>query len=101
VAVVAHLGPGVDLLAWLAVAGAEVAVVEHQRPQPAGGERLGEAVEEHLLDSGEAVGHDDRGNRIGGPVGQVQPAPQGDILGVELNILAHGTSLPSASALQL
>jgi hypothetical protein len=39
VAVVADLGPGVDLLAWLAVAGAEVAVVEHQRPQPAGGER--------------------------------------------------------------
>ena len=99
-AVVADLLPGVDLLTRLAVAGAEVAVVEHQRPQPPGGERLREVIEEHLLDSGEAVGQDDRGNRTGGPVWQVQPAPQGHTLGVELDILSHGTSLPSAGRLQ-
>jgi hypothetical protein len=89
VAVVADLRPRVDLLARLAVAGAEVAVVEHQRPKATGGERLTEAVEIHLLDGGEAVRHHDRGDRPGGPVGQVQPATQGHALGVELDVLSH------------
>ena len=96
VAVVAHLGPGVDLLARLAVAGPEVAVVEHQRPQPAGGEHLGEAVQVHLLDGGEAVGHDDGGDRVAGPVGHIEPASQGHAFGVELDILAHCRLLPVA-----
>ena len=88
-AIIAHLGPRVDLLARFAVAGAEVAVVEHQRSQPAGSERLGEAVQEHLLDGGKAVGHDDRGNRAGNPIGQIQPAPQRHPFGVELDIPPH------------
>jgi hypothetical protein len=85
--------------ALLAVAGAEVTVVEHQRPEPTGGERLGEAVEVHLLDRGEAVGHDDGGNWTCGSVGQVQPAPQRYALGVELDVLSHRQPLPSASRL--
>jgi len=71
VAIVACLGPWIDLLAWLPVAGTEVAVVEHKCPKPCGGERLRISVEVHLLDGGKAVGHDDGGNRIGGPIGQV------------------------------
>jgi hypothetical protein len=97
VAVVADLLPGVDLLARLAVAGAEIAVVEHQRPQPPGGERLGEVVQVHFLDRGEAVGHDDGGDRAAGLIGEVQPAPQGHTFGVELDVLSHGSS--SASGL--
>ena len=65
VAVVAHLLPGIDLLARLAVAGAEVAVVEDERREAGGGEHLGEAVEIHLLHGREAVRHDDR--RARGP----------------------------------
>src|SRR6266498_1820888 len=95
VAVVADLRPRINLLAWLAVACTEIAVVEYQGPEPAGGERLREAVEVHLLDRGEAVGHDDGGDRAGGRVGQVQPAPQRHALGVELDVLAHHCLLPS------
>jgi hypothetical protein len=36
-------------LSQLAVARAEIAVVEHQDAEPGGGEHLGKAVEIHLL----------------------------------------------------
>ena len=49
VAVIADLLPGIDFLPRLAVAGAEVPVVEHQRAEPGVGERLGEPIEIHLL----------------------------------------------------
>ena len=58
VPVVADLRPRVDLLARLTVAGAEAAVVEDQDVEPGRGKHLGEAVQVHLLNRGEAVRHD-------------------------------------------
>lgn len=56
-AVVADLRPRVDLLAGFAIAGTEVAVVEHDRSQAVRREVLAEAVQVHLLDRRVAVGH--------------------------------------------
>ena len=64
VPVVADLRPGVDLQTGRPVAVAEVPVVEDQRVQSVRGEHLGELVQVHLLDRGEAVGHDDRRGRF-------------------------------------
>ena len=94
VAVVAHLLPGVDLQPGLAVARAEVAVVEDDRPQAGGGEHLREPVEVHLLDGGEAVGHHDRRDRPRRSVGDVVPAPQSHALGIELDVASHVVSFP-------
>ena len=93
-AVVAHLRPGVDLLAGLAVAGAEVAVVEHQRVEPGRGEEFGVAVQVHLLDRGEAVRQDDRRRRAGRVVGAVEPAAQGHAFGVELDVASSHCRSP-------
>src|ERR1035438_5900960 len=87
VPVVPDLGPRVDLLAGLALAGPEAAVVEHQRIQPGRGEHLGEAVQVHLLDRGETVRHDDGGPGAARPaLSRVEPATQRDALSVELDI---------------
>ena len=96
VAVVAHLLPGVDLLTRLAVARAEVAVVEHERVQARRGEHLGEGVEVHLLDRGEPVRHHDGGSPPGHPLPPVQPPSQGDALGVELDVATIHDGLPTA-----
>ena len=86
VPVVADLRPRVDLLPGLAVAGTEVAVVEHEHVQPGGGEHLGETVQVHLLDRGEAVRHDDGRSGAAGAAGRVEPAAQGDALCIELDV---------------
>src|SRR6266566_5209784 len=84
--VVADLRPRVDLLARLPVAGAEAAVVEDQGVEPGRGERLGEPVQVHLLDRGEAVRHDHGGPGRARPFRGVEPAAQGDALSVELDV---------------
>ena len=88
-AVVANLGPRVDLLARLAIARTEVAVVEHERGQPGRGEPLGIGVQVHLLHGREAVRHDDDGHGVIPTVGPVQPSPQRHALGIELDIGSH------------
>ncbi len=95
VPVVADLSPGIDLLTGLTITGAEAAIVEHQHIQPGRGKHLGEAVEVHLLDRGKAVRHDDGGARRCAPLSLVEPAPQGDALGVKLNISPTHPSLLS------
>jgi hypothetical protein len=61
IAIVADLRPRIDLLARLAVAGAEVAIVEHDRREAGLHECFRKSVEIHLLNGGEAVRHYDRG----------------------------------------
>lgn len=85
-AVVAHLRPRIDLLARLAVAGTEVAVVEHQRVEAGRRKCLGVLVEVHLLYGREAVRHNDRRRYPGCSVGGVEPAAQGYALGIELDV---------------
>ena len=98
VAIVPHLRPRVDLLARLAVAGAEVAVVEHQGVEPGRGERLGVLVEVHLLHGREAVRHDDRRRRAGRTVCGVEPSAQDDAFGVELDVASSHCGLPVRSS---
>jgi hypothetical protein len=57
---VVELGAVVVELAWLALAGAEEAVVEDERGDPGGGEALGVGVEALLADAVEAVRDDDQ-----------------------------------------
>jgi hypothetical protein len=92
VPVVPDLRPRVDLLAGLAVAGPEVTVVVDERVQARRGEDLGVVVEVHLLDRRVAVCHDDGRSRRTRPVGGVEPASQGDALGVELDVSASHAS---------
>ena len=61
---VVELGLVVDELARLAVARAEVPVVEHERGQARGGEALGVRVEALLADAVEAVADHDAGHRF-------------------------------------
>ena len=91
VAVVADLGPRVDLLPRLAVAGTEVAVVEHQHVEPGPVEYLSKTVEVHLLHRGEAVGHDNSRRRAG--LSRIEPAAQDDTLGVELDVASSHLDL--------
>src|SRR6266566_1291464 len=86
VPVVASLGDRINLLPGLTVAGAEVTVVEHQDVEARPREVLGVIVEVHLLHSRQAVRHDDHRGRGGVAVCSVEPAPQNDALGVELDI---------------
>jgi hypothetical protein len=86
VPVVADLGPRIDLLTGLPVAGAEAAIVEDQDVQPGRCEHLGEAVQVHLLDRGEAVRHDHGRTGRGGSLGRVEPAAQGDAFRIERDI---------------
>src|SRR5207248_9662724 len=74
-AVIAHLAPGIDLLSWLAIAGPKVAVVEDQGSQPCACEDLGKAVEVHLFDSREAMGHNDGRKWSVSRIREVQPTP--------------------------
>jgi len=94
---VGDLAPGIDIVARLAVAGAEPAVIVHEHDEPVVSERLREALEPHLLDARVAMGHGDRGVRPGA-VGQVQPAAQHDAaLGLELDIDALAHRAPSCT----
>src|ERR1700732_2829298 len=104
VAVVADLGPRVDLLPRLAIAGTEVAVVEHQHVEPRPVEYLSKTVEVHLLDRREAVGHDHNRRRAG--LSRIEPAAQDDTLGIELDVaschldLLRTGHLPSTGSVQ-
>ncbi len=90
VARVLDLLPGVDFLARLAVARAEIAVVVDQGGEAGRGEGLGEAVEIHLLHRREAMGHDD-GRPWPLARRPVVPAAQGGaVLGLERDVAAHG-----------
>ncbi len=72
---VLELAADAQQLARLALAGAEVAVVEHQRGQAGGGEALGVGVQALLAHGAEAVGHDHA--RWGpGPSGSYSQAAQ-------------------------
>src|SRR5439155_11139631 len=90
VAVVAHLLPGIDVLAWFAIARPEVAVVEYKYAQVASGEHFRELVEVHFLHRGKSMCHDDRRHLSCRSVGQIQPtAKRHAIFGLERNVPAH------------
>ena len=96
VTVISDLLPRIDLLAWFAVAGAEVSIVEYERGETCLGKRLGEVIEIHLFHSRESMGHNDRRPLAGLIVRQIVPATQDDtILCLELDVLAHGFVSPS------
>ena len=71
------------MLAGLAVAGAEVAIVEDKGPEPGCREDLGIFVEIVLFHGRKAVSHHDRRNATASLVRQVQPASNGGTLGLE------------------
>jgi hypothetical protein len=64
------------VLARLAVAGAEAAIVEHEGGKAGGGKGLGILVEVVLLHGRKAVRHCDRQRATARSIGQVQPAAQ-------------------------
>ncbi len=72
VAVLAHLGPGVDALTRLAATRAEAAVVVKQHGEACRTEDLGVLVRRHRACCRKAVRHDHEGMRSG-TVGQEEP----------------------------
>ena len=82
------------MLAGLAVAGAEVAIVEDKGPEPGCRENLGILIEVILFHGRIAVSHHDCRNATASLIRQVQPTAQRHaVLGLELNVLAHGCLL--------
>ena len=93
VAIVAHLLPRIDFLTRFAVARAEIAIVVNQRGKAGLAEDLGEAIEIHFLDGGEAVRHHDRGHAALGALGQIEPSAESRTFGVEFDVTAHNVTL--------
>src|SRR5207245_4845546 len=92
VAVVVDLRPRVDLVPRTAVAGAEVAIVEHERGEANLREGCREAVQIHLLHGGKPVRHHHRRERRTTRIRRVQPAPQPRPLSLKLDVLSHPRS---------
>jgi hypothetical protein len=86
VAIVAYLRPGVQLLPRLSVAVAEVAVIVGNHDVAGGRDCRRIFVEIELLEAVVAMCHDDnRGSRATG-AGAIEPTPQSDSLGIELDV---------------
>ena len=80
-----ELGVDIDQLAGFAVAGPEMAVVEHQAGVPGVAKPFREGVEPHLLDGPQAVRHHNhRARSI--RAGQIQPATAGQTAGIETDV---------------
>ncbi|MFT3770900.1 MAG: hypothetical protein QM820_36235 [Minicystis sp.] len=73
--VVLHLSPGIDLLAGLAITGAEMTMVEDDHAKPGLRKDLREGVEVHLFHRRKPMRHDDGGHRSRRAVWQVEPTP--------------------------
>jgi hypothetical protein len=78
----------VDLLAGLAVAGAEVAVVVDQYVKARGSEHLCEVFEMHLFDCRHPVRHYHHGARGVRPFRVKEPTAQSGSISIEFNIFA-------------
>jgi hypothetical protein len=83
------LARDVEQLAGLAAAGAEVAVIEQQHPDPGRAEALGVGGEAQLLGRAEAVRHHHQRPRSVEALRLVQPAGAPVVAGVEGDIGAH------------
>jgi hypothetical protein len=86
---VSLLAGDVDQLAGLAAAGAEVAVIEQQHPDPGRAEALGVGGEAQLLGPAEAVRHHHQRPRSLEALRPVQPTGAPVVAGAEGDIGAH------------
>src|SRR5262245_31516865 len=93
--VVAHLLPGIDLLAGFAVTRTKIAIIEDECPKPRLDKDFGKGLEIHFLHRRKTVRHDDRGPGSRRAIWQIEPTAYGHPFGIERDLLSHNAVLLS------
>src|SRR5438552_16924492 len=88
-AIITHLRPWINLLAWLTITGPKIAIIEDQGCQPCLCEDFGKTIEVHFLHCRETMSHDDGGKWPFPGIWYIQPSTQSGPFSIEGDVLTH------------